>query len=184
MSSSLYKEVQKYLVTTNDTFGALIPFNQIDAGTGIDDEKEKEANVRRTSKARVHQKAKDLRAGYNTAFPVLARLKPPGSANMFPWLFDGRHRYFAMKMLMEHDPPPTGNHPYTVDYPIPTVLFEHTMPDSLCRRYGMVTNDIQTCAAGGTAMDILRFLHNEAKELSDRGLDQTVCFGLHLLPPL
>ena len=105
---------------------------------------------------------------------------------MRPWVFDGRHRFFAIAWMISNEPPPTTAHDYTEDFAVPTILYAHTMPDSLCRRYGMFTNDLhQMGATGGSSMDVLRFLYNESVDRLDQGLENTVSLSAclhHTLP--
>jgi hypothetical protein len=172
MSSQLFTEVKKYLVVNKDgTFGKHIAWNMLDAGNETTEEKEH--NVRRTTKSRVRVKAELLRPGYLTAFPMMVRMKPTDADDQRPWVYDGLHRHHGIGWLLANEPPPAASHPYTRETPIPTVLYKSNMPDSLCRRYGMLTNDLQQLSHGGTALDVLRFLANETKDRFDRGLGDT-----------
>jgi len=182
MSSDLFREVDKYLVRhegakKGDVHGNIYrAWNMLDAGASIDDQKERQ--VRQTSRARILQKTILLRAGFHNESAMMAREAHPDAADQRPWLFDGLHRWRAIEYLLKHEPPPTTLHRYTPDFPIPVVLYKHTMPDALCRRYGMFTNDLAAVSQAGTFMDCLRFLHNEQSAQSDVGQNTTVCSPL------
>ena len=56
---------------------------------------------------------------------------------------------------------------YTMEYKVPCLVFRSDIPVDMAMNYCTVVNDLQLCAAGGNALDTLRFIQNMIKQLSD-----------------
>ena len=109
--------------------------------------------VRQVLQSRLLDRAADLKNGFGTSFSLSVRLEEDGTYTVF----DGNHRYHAIKHLMELDASK-----YTEETKIPCVVYKSTLPDILAMQYAQILNDIQLCASGATAMDFMRFLKNHA----------------------
>ena len=121
-----------------------------------------ELKVRAVFHNRMLKKAGDLKGGYMPNQPMSVRRNQDGTHT----IFDGNHRYEAIKYLMEHGGP---NQPYTSDTQIPCVVYGSTMPTQLAMKFAVLTNEIQLCAAGSTPLDFLRFVFNLSRECVSEG---------------
>ena len=126
--------------------------------------------VRKVLRARMLQKVEHLKGGYMTNFPFSVRANGDGTFTVF----DGNHRYHAIQHYINQGDDLPDN-PYTKDFAVPCIVYKNATPDPLAMAYASLTNDVQRCAAGGTAMDFLRFTTNIKDSLKKREGYVCVC---------
>ena len=123
--------------------------------------------VRAVFHARMLKKAADLKGGYMPNQPMSVRANDDETFT----IFDGNHRYEAINYLIAHG---AQNQPYTEDTMIPCVVYSSSLPAQVAMKFATLTNELQLCAAGGTALDFLRFLLNLSRERITEGDTPTV----------
>jgi hypothetical protein len=140
-----------------DSMGRLIKWSDLRSGTDADSD----LRVRCVLKMRMMAKTEQIKGKYLTNFPFCVRDNGDGTFTVF----DGNHRFHAIGYWIKKGTL-VPNNIYTEDFKVPCVVYRKEIPVELALQYATLTNDMQRCAAGGTAMDFLRFIKNIRIQLS------------------
>ncbi len=161
MAQNPWNAIKRYQENGAGAISSLnIRYGNLRSGTGSDSI----LKVRKVVKGRVDEKSKRLKAGYVNSFPMCVRRTEEGELDltrgvlggteMFD-VFDGNHRYHAIKKLIEE-----GSTIFNDDTPIPCIIYKKSLSDTLAMTHAAIVNDMQMAANGGSVLDVLRFLSN------------------------
>ena len=159
-SDPFWSKIDKFRKTSaGASYGVYIPLSSLIPAT-----KEKGGlSVRVITKARRQAKIESLHEGYAPNCPFTVRDNEDGTYT----ILDGNHRYEAILFLIhrmeKHGTPCI----YNMEFKIPCQVYRIDIPLDMAMSYCTLVNDLQLCAAGGNALDTLRFIQNMITQLTD-----------------
>ena len=167
MAEPFWTRIDKYRKESTDpgSYGCYIALNMLIPATGTATKGLESAGlqVRVITHARLRAKVESLERGYSPNCPFTVRDNNNGTYT----ILDGNHRFAAMVSLIQRQEKQGIQCIYTMEYKVPCLVFRSDIPVDMAMNYCTVVNDLQLCAAGGNALDTLRFIQNMIKQLSD-----------------